>query len=83
MTQAVDWAALRQEFPTLAKWTYLDVARKTIPPRCQEQAVQAYYRDVYDNAGADAWSAENVALGRSQALSPRAGYLPAGSLSAI
>ena len=27
MAQAVDWAALRQEFPTLAKWTYLDVAR--------------------------------------------------------
>ena len=66
MTQAVDWAALRREFPTLAKWTYLDVARKTIPPRCQEQAVQAYYRDVYDNAGADAWSAENAALGRKE-----------------
>jgi len=66
MAQAVDWAALRQEFPTLAKWTYLDVARKTIPPRCQEQAVQAYYRDIYDNAGADAWSAENVAHARAE-----------------
>ena len=64
MAQAVDWTALRQEFPTLAKWTYLDVARKTIPPRCQEQAVQAYYRDVYENAGDDAWSAENVARAR-------------------
>ncbi|MEK6592991.1 MAG: aminotransferase class V-fold PLP-dependent enzyme [Pseudomonadota bacterium] len=56
-----DWAALRREFPTLAQWTYLDVARKTPPPRCQEQAMQAYCRDVYDNAGADAWSATNVA----------------------
>ena len=66
MTMAVDWPALRQEFPTLAKWTYLDVARKTIPPRCQEQAVQAYYRDIYENAGVDAWSAENMALARAE-----------------
>lgn len=63
---APDWQALRQEFPTLEKYTYLDVARKTIPPRCQEQAVQGYFRDVYDSAGADAWSADNVALARAE-----------------
>ncbi len=55
-----DWKALRDEFPTLKKWVYLDVARKTIPPRCQEWAMQEYCRDVYENAGADAWSALNV-----------------------
>ena len=66
MTQAVDWAALRLEFPTLEKCTYLDIARKTIPPKCQQQAVESYFRDVYDNAGADAWSADNVALGRAE-----------------
>lgn len=55
-----DWTALREEFPTLARWTYLDVARKTIPPRCQERALQDYVRDVYDNAGADAWAATLV-----------------------
>ncbi|MBI3936305.1 MAG: aminotransferase class V-fold PLP-dependent enzyme, partial [Betaproteobacteria bacterium] len=55
-----DWRAVRGEFPTLAGWTYLDVARKTIPPRCVEWAMQEYCRDVYDNAGADAWSAANV-----------------------
>ena len=60
-----DWLAIRGEFPTLAKWIYLDVARKTIPPRCQEQALQAYTRDVYENAGADAWSAVNVAQART------------------
>ena len=49
-----DGTALREEFPTLARWTYLDVARKTIPPRCQERALQDYVRDVYDNAGAEA-----------------------------
>jgi cysteine desulfurase/selenocysteine lyase len=60
-----DWAALRKEFPTLEKWTYLDVARKTVPPRCQERALQEYTRDVYENAGADAWAADNVAHTRA------------------
>lgn len=61
---ATDWNALRSEFPTLSRWTYLDVARKTIPPRCQERAVQDYYSDVYAEAGADAWSATHVAQAR-------------------
>ena len=61
-----DWNALRKEFPTLERWTYLDTARKTIPPRCQAQAMQDYTRDVYENAGADAWSAENVVKGRTE-----------------
>jgi selenocysteine lyase/cysteine desulfurase len=60
MKTSPDWAALRGEFPTLANWTYLDIARKTIPPRCVEWAMQEYCRDIYDNAGADAWSGENV-----------------------
>jgi len=55
-----DWAALRREFPTLQNWVYLDVARKTLPPRAAEWAMQEYCRDVYENAGADAWSGENV-----------------------
>jgi selenocysteine lyase/cysteine desulfurase len=59
-----DWSKLRDEFPTLRHWTYLDTARKTVPPRCQEQALQDYMRDVYENAGADAWSAHNVAATR-------------------
>src|SRR5450830_361516 len=62
---APDWAALRSQFPTLANWNYLDVARKTIPPLCQERAMQEYCRDVYENAGADAWSAVNVSKTRA------------------
>ncbi len=61
-----DWSTLRDEFPTLKHWTYLDVARKTLPPRCQERAVQEYYRDVYEDAGGDAWSASNVAEARTE-----------------
>ena len=60
MQTTPDWTSLRREFPTLANWTYLDVARKTVAPRCQERALLEYTRDVYDNAGADAWSAINV-----------------------
>jgi selenocysteine lyase/cysteine desulfurase len=63
---APDWTALREEFPTLRHWTYLDSARKTIPPRCQEQAMQEYTRDVYEQAGADAWSAPNIAAARAE-----------------
>jgi selenocysteine lyase/cysteine desulfurase len=65
MAKTPDWAALRGEFPTAARWTYLDVARKTIPPLCQERAMQEYVRDVYENAGAVAWAATNVAETRS------------------
>jgi len=61
-----DWTALRAEFPTLERWAYLDVARKMIAPRCQEQAIAEYYRDVYQEAGSDAWAATNVAHVRSE-----------------
>jgi selenocysteine lyase/cysteine desulfurase len=71
-----DWAAIRGEFPTLAHWTYLDCARKTIPPRCQEEALREYTQDVYENAGADAWSAVNVAETRA-ALAGLLGAKPA------
>jgi selenocysteine lyase/cysteine desulfurase len=60
-----DWKKLRAEFPTLQHWTYLDTARKTVPPRCQEEAMRDYTRDVYENAGADAWAATNVAETRA------------------
>ncbi|MCC2677251.1 MAG: nifS, partial [Ramlibacter sp.] len=63
---APDWGALRKEFPTLAHWTYLDVARKTVPPLAQERALQEYWRDVVENAGEDAWSAVNVANTRER-----------------
>src|SRR3954469_19396088 len=70
-----DWSAVRREFPTLERWTYLDVARKTVPPRAQERALQAYTRDVYENAGADAWSAENTGRAR-EALAQLLGAKP-------
>ncbi len=76
MAATPDWAALRNEFPTAARWTYLDVARKSLPPRCQERAMQEYVRDVHENAGASAWAATNVAETRA-ALARLLGASPA------
>ena len=62
---APDWNLLRAEFPTLSRWTYLDVARKTPAPRCQERALIEYMRDIYEEAGAGAWAAPQVAETRA------------------
>ena len=62
---AADWSLLRAEFPTLERWTYLDVARKAPAPRCQERALQEYTRDLYEEAGAGAWAAPQVAETRA------------------
>lgn len=63
---APDWTALRREFPTLERWTYLDAARKTPLARCAEVAMQEFTRDIYEEAGAEAWNSANV--GRTRAL---------------
>ena len=60
-----DWPALRGEFPTLAKWTYLDAARKAPSPRCVEQAGREFFQDIYENAGENAWRAGNVEATRA------------------
>jgi len=72
----VNWAKLREEFPALANWTYLDTARKTVPPRCQENAMRDYWNDISETAGAEAWSAVNVAETRS-AMASLLGAKPA------
>ena len=72
----VNWTKLREEFPALANWTYLDTARKTVPPRCQEAAMRDYWNDISATAGAEAWSAVNVAETRS-AMAALLGAKPA------
>ncbi len=61
-----DWTKLREQFPTLRNWTYLDTARKMMPPLCQERALRAYWSDVTENLGAQAWSANGVAQARER-----------------
>lgn len=72
----MDWARHRADFPALANWTYLDTARKTVPPRCQERAMLDYWRDITEHAGADAWSADNIGETR-RALADLLGAKPA------
>ena len=55
-----DWEALRREFPTAAKFVYLDIARKAILPKQVEGYMQAWMADVYDNAGGNAFSMDGV-----------------------
>lgn len=60
-TQSVsspDWEALRREFPTLERFTYLDTAKKAILPRAAEKAMREWLDDVYQEAGARAFSME-------------------------
>ena len=55
-----DWEALRREFPTAAKFVYLDIARKAILPKQVEGYMQAWMADVYDNAGGNAFSMDGI-----------------------
>ena len=55
-----DFAALRKEFPTLERWTYLDTARRAPLPRCAESASREFFRDVFENAGRKVLAHESV-----------------------
>lgn len=66
MTAPPDFDALRSEFPTTREWAYLDCARKMPMARCAKQAMDAFANDIFENAGADAWSAANVEKTRAQ-----------------
>jgi len=52
---APDWAAIRKEFPTTEKFTYLNIANKAILPRAVEAAMGEWVADIYDNAGDNAF----------------------------
>lgn len=76
-TAEPDWPALRREFPTLARWTHLDVARKAMLPRWVEAATREWFADIYDSAGQDAFSMDRVEDAK-QALAGLLGLNPAG-----
>jgi len=72
-----DWPALRREFPTLARWTHLDLARKAVLPRWVEAATQEWFAYVYENAGQEAFSMDRFEDART-ALARLLGLDPAG-----
>jgi cysteine desulfurase / selenocysteine lyase len=51
-----DWAALRKEFPTTDKLTFLNSGMKVILPRCVAEAMHEWIDDVYDTAGETAFA---------------------------
>lgn len=59
-TAAPDWDVLRREFPTTKNFAYLDIARKAILPRRVEAAVHEWLTDIYERAGANAFSMEKI-----------------------
>jgi cysteine desulfurase/selenocysteine lyase len=59
-----DFAALRREFPTTARWAHFDIARKAPLPRCVEAAMHEFMEDVYQTAGARSFSMEEVERAR-------------------
>ncbi len=59
-TAAVDWKALRKEFPTTEKFCYLNLANKAILPRAVEASLRSWMADIYDHAGEDAFSMDEI-----------------------
>ena len=59
-----DFAALRNEFPTLKTWSHFDIARKAPLPRSVEQSMAAYMKDIYETGGEVAFSEKETERAR-------------------
>ena len=59
-TTQPDWGRLRQEFPTMSRWTYLDIARKAILPKRIELGARDWFDNIYERAGDEAFSMDAV-----------------------
>jgi selenocysteine lyase/cysteine desulfurase len=55
-----DWQRLRDDFPTTERFVYLDIARKAILPRSVELAMHEWLMDIYEHAGAAAFSMDAI-----------------------
>ena len=55
-----NWAELRREFPTLDNFIYLDISKKAILPRRVEEFMGEWVRDIYEDAGARAFSMDCI-----------------------
>jgi selenocysteine lyase/cysteine desulfurase len=61
-----DWARIRADFPTTERFSYLNLANKAILPRQVEASMQAWMRDIYDEAGAAAFSMDEIERTRGE-----------------
>ena len=59
-TASPDWLAIRQQFPTTEKLTFLNSGMKVILPRCVGDAMQEWIDDVYDTGGETAFAMAEI-----------------------
>ena len=57
---APDWRAVRKQFPTADKLTFLNSGMKVILPTCVAEAMQEWIGDVYETAGETAFSMADI-----------------------
>src|SRR5262245_11580579 len=57
---APDWRAVRKQFPTTDKLTFLNSGMKMILPRCVADAMHEWIDDVYDTAGEIAFAMTEI-----------------------
>ena len=57
---APDFAALRDEFPVTRNWTYLDLANKAPLPRCAQDAIPDFLREMNELGVREAFSKVRV-----------------------
>jgi cysteine desulfurase / selenocysteine lyase len=56
MSETIDWAGIRQEFPVTARWAYLNTAAAGPVPRAAMDAALRFYRETLEDADRH-WSA--------------------------
>lgn len=61
---ALDWSAVREEFPAAERFVYLDTAKKALLPRAAETATAEWFFDIRENIGARAFSMAEVEAAR-------------------
>lgn len=64
-TPAPDWSAIRKQFPTTEKLTFLNSGMKVILPKCVDEAMREWIADVYETAGERAFSMAEIEKTRS------------------
>jgi cysteine desulfurase / selenocysteine lyase len=78
---APDWTAVRKQFPTTAKLTFLNSGMKMILPKGVAEAMQEWIGDVYDTAGETAFSMAEIE--KTRAAVAEAFGAPASTISLI
>ena len=55
-----DFIALRKEFPVTSKWIYLNIANKAPLPKCSQNAIRDFLREMNELGGKDVYSIIHV-----------------------